>query len=69
MDLVFIHGKMEEFMKETTKMIKNMALVFIPGQMEGDIKDTGPEANSMDLECIPYHNHIPNLASGKKENV
>jgi hypothetical protein len=45
--LVFTHGKMEDAMKESIKMIRKMAMAFILGVINVSIKVGGLEANSM----------------------
>jgi hypothetical protein len=48
MALVFIHGKMAEFMKENIRTIRNMDLAFTPGLMAGATVAIGAEVNNMD---------------------
>ena len=47
MALVFIHGKMAEFMKENIRTIRNMDLAFTPGLTADATVAIGEEANSM----------------------
>jgi len=41
-------GLMEEFIKETMKMIRNMVMESLNGKMEENIKDIGKMGNSME---------------------
>jgi hypothetical protein len=45
--LVFMFGTMEENMRVSIKMIKNMVLVFILGQMVDAMRAIGTKENSM----------------------
>ena len=49
-----IFGQMEDVTKESTKMIRNMAMVFIHGQTTESIKVGGSEVNNTVLVCISY---------------
>ena len=50
MDMVYLHGQMEENMKETRKMIKKMDMVYLNGLMAKNIKVIGKTENKMEKE-------------------
>lgn len=45
-DMEYIYGVMEEVMKVSTKMIKNLDLVYIIGLMEENMKDGGTKESN-----------------------
>ena len=47
-----MNGKMVDFMKDNTNMIKNMVMEAIVGQMEEDILESGPIAREMEKEKL-----------------
>ena len=47
MEEAITNGKMEEVIKDSINMIRNMALELIPGQMEGNMWVNGPIVNDM----------------------
>jgi hypothetical protein len=50
----YIHGVMEESMKENIIWIKSTVTESTIGLMEGDMKDTGQTVNNMEKENIFY---------------
>jgi hypothetical protein len=67
MDLENSSGQMEEFIKENTRMIKNMDKVYILGLTEECIKDNFKMENSMEKALIANQMDKKFMEYGKKE--
>ncbi len=52
MDMEHINGVMEDSIKDSIRMIRNMGLGYTPGQMGDSMKDIGIKGSNMGLDYI-----------------